>query len=294
MNDGSPTIWWHAALLDSTTLWCAAISLACAAAIVFLFAILRRLHHATPPTPGDSRPRGSALALNETGTVTMELALIAPFVMFLCLVLAQTTFLMSGNLFVHYAAFAATRSAIVQIPRDTPAEPANQFLEYDGDKWADIRAAAVFAVAPVSGESTQGTINADAVVTAFSTHYQNAGQPIPRWLESLVAARIRYADLNTDIRFRRTVELGDGSIRFDDPVTFGGYIACGPREVITIRVSHYFHLGVPVIWKIFADDDADGSERFTRIEAQYSLINEGVSEDMPPLPPDNQRRRNTL
>ena len=52
------------------------------------------------------------------GTATIEFALVMPIMLFLILLLAQTTFVMAGNLFVHYAAFAATRSAIVYIPAD--------------------------------------------------------------------------------------------------------------------------------------------------------------------------------
>ena len=56
--------------------------------------------------------------LDDRGTVTIELVLVIPVVLFFSLLLVQVMLLMTANHFVHYAAYAAVRSAIVQIPVD--------------------------------------------------------------------------------------------------------------------------------------------------------------------------------
>lgn len=271
--NGSSTTWLPDALMSPVTLWCAIAAAGCIAGIAVLLVMLRRLH-----------PSRNASA--DAGTATLEFALIIPFLLFLILILAQTTFLMSGNLFVHYAAFAATRSAIVQIPRP----PENIIIPVNGNaKYDAIRAAAVFAVAPVAGQRAQGDTDVDTLVDTLSSHYENNGQPVPRWLTVLVAGRLRYADYNTAVRILRT-EVEDNTVYFDDIAETGALF--GPREVVTVRISHNFNLGVPVIWPIFADDDATGDARFTTIEAQYSMINEGVSDQLPPQPTGNRQRMN--
>ena len=57
-------------------------------------------------------PRLCRALAAEGGTATLEFCMVIPIVLFLILLLVQSTLLMVGNQFVHYAAFAATRSAV--------------------------------------------------------------------------------------------------------------------------------------------------------------------------------------
>ena len=101
----------------------------------------------------DPTGRGLRVRFNNNGTATMEFVLVFPILLFFSLLLAQTTLLAGANAFIHYAAFAATRSAIVQIPTGyAPDESPNVIINADGHTKHDIiRRAAVFALVPVSG-----------------------------------------------------------------------------------------------------------------------------------------------
>ncbi len=225
------------------------------------------------------------LVCADEGTATVEFALVFPIALFLCLVLLQTTLLMVGNMFVHYAAFAATRAAIAQIPRNltVDGEPVNVIVAGEGaEKFDTIRQAAVLAVMPVSGRSHNGSVAADAFVSGLEEHYAGLNQETPKWVHTLAADRLRYAAANTQVTLLRT--KGDA-----DAVSFvslnGGLSEFGPREAVTVRVEHRFFLSVPYVSAIFADGESDEQGgRFTLIAAQYTLTNEGIPVELPPEP----------
>ena len=83
---------------------------------------------------------------------------------------------MVGNVFVHYAAFSATRAAIVQIPQDAgPLEPRNTVtVQEDSRKLYAIGAAAAYALVPVSGPLEQPEGSADAFVRGLESVFSSS------------------------------------------------------------------------------------------------------------------------
>src|SRR5690606_37869617 len=109
------------ALTSSTMLAAWAIAGGCVVGLFLVGRILRNLH----PRRGADTLTASNPQRFQAGTATMEFALVFPIFLFFILTLVQTSLLMVGNLYVHYAAFASVRSAIVQVPRNPVVDPYN-------------------------------------------------------------------------------------------------------------------------------------------------------------------------
>lgn len=226
----------------------------------------------------------------ERGTATIEFALVFPILLVLILLLAQVTLLMVGNLYVHYAAFAATRAAIVQIPRETANEPINMIWPSEPglDKYQAIHRAAIFALVPVSGRVSDGNgsagdVSPAAYVDALRDHFDQGQGDRPAWVDTLAEDKVRYAASNTDITL----------LVYDENDQDGGFEALqgvhtfGPRDPVTVRVEHRFNLAVPYVRFFFADgryDTDDGEGAYAIIEAQTTLTNQGVPPEMPEPP----------
>lgn len=235
--------------------------------------------------------RGRALARG-SGTATVEFALVAPVAMFVLLLLCQITMLMVGNIFVNYAASAATRAATLVMADDRRGEGPNEFAAgaRDADsKHQTIHRTAAFALAPISG--VRGTGSGNAVVSdyvaAIGAHYEAYGQPVPQWVETRLAGRLSYALEATEIMLMRTVVDGSTDPPHVDftPLDEGFLHAFDAREPITVRITHEYHLGVPYINRLLArvasDDD---SEPTWTIRARSTLTNMGIRPDLPPAP----------
>ncbi|MFG0247655.1 MAG: TadE family protein, partial [Phycisphaeraceae bacterium JB051] len=134
---------------------------------------------------------------SESGSATLEFVLIIPMLLFCTLTLAQTTLVMGGNIFVHYSAFAATRSAITTIPLNYTdlGEPRNYLVLPDGPKAQRVRQAAVFALLPVAGRlSDSSTSESQLLVEGFKSYYRDLDQEPPVWIDNFLAARLAYAN----------------------------------------------------------------------------------------------------
>lgn len=239
----------------------------------------------------DVRPvRCTDLICDAKGTATLEFVLVFPFVLFLALLLIQTTLLMVGNLFVHYAAFAAARTAIVQIPQDYLDfhEPPNTIVHVAGQpKYDLIHQAAAYALMPVSGRLGIASAPGEAYADALHRYYADQGHATSAWVDELAADRLRYAfhPVNTNIVVAYTKQSNEGLIWTDlrpaEMYTFG------PKDSITIRVEHRFNLSVPYVRAVFTDGShriSGGTGMYSRISAQYTLTNKGISEQLPPRP----------
>jgi len=217
--------------------------------------------------------------------------MVFPIVLFLVLILVQSTLLMVGNQFVHYAAFAATRSAIVYIPVDDSydgGEPANTIIPDERSrKFEVIRHAAYYAVMPVCGklDESREDMPADQFVDGLNEHFAGYGRDAPRWVETLAAARLRYAAENTEVQILYSDILNDDLDLVDVAAQGRGY-NFGPRETITVRVEHKLNLSVPYVRAIFADGEhADGQGKYALVAAHYTLTNEGIDPSLPDPPP---------
>lgn len=219
---------------------------------------------------------------SEQGSATLEFVLIIPMLLFCTLTLAQTTLVMGGNVFVHYAAFAATRSAITTVPMNytQTGEPRNYLLIPDGQKVERIRQAAVFALLPVAGKISDSTTSESTIlVEGFKSYYRELNQEPPVWIDSFLAQRLAYANSHTGITFSRVVTESENDLLWL-PMENGVH-QFGSREPITVQVEHQLNLAVPYVWPLFADNS---SARHTLVKALYTLNNEGVDIELPPSP----------
>lgn len=219
---------------------------------------------------------------DEQGSATLEFVLIIPMLLFCTLTLAQTTLVMGGNIFVHYAAFAATRSAITTLPMDfaTTGESRNILVLPDGQKTEHIRQAAVFALLPVAGKmEDSANSNAAALVEGFKSYYRALNQSPPKWIDGFLAQRLAYANAHTSIQFSRVVTESENDLLWQ-PLEAGIH-QFGPREPVTVQVEHQLNLAVPYVWPIFADSKV---ARHTLVKAFYTLNNEGIDTELPPTP----------
>jgi hypothetical protein len=269
--------WWPQALSDASVLGYAGIAIGCVVALGLAVWRWRAAQQFSGPLVGDDGQAGSA---------TVEFTLVFPIVMFLVLLLVQTTWAMVGNLYVHYAAFNATRSAIVYIPWHAPnvGEPHNTIRIGGGKKHDTIKRAAAFSLIPVAGDSESAEVDDQAVVDGLKAYYQKSGPDTPGWVASQAAGRVRYAMQHTEIELMRTNTNGQRATF--DPID-DGRAEFGSREPITIQVKHDLNLAVPYVSVIFADgqhNTADGETGYSSITARYTLTNEGVSDALPEKP----------
>jgi hypothetical protein len=207
--------------------------------------------------------------------------------------MAQATVVLGANLHVHYAAFAAARCAIVQVPADYSAidnEGPNVVVNSaSGYKLELIREAAVYALAPVSGNggsadsqvNSYDTVNGASYVAALTKFYQSYNQSTPTWVANVIAGRVRYADANT------TVILLDGTALpptplMDNPHTYG------PVDPVAVQVTHKLNLALPLgIARLFEGPNGghEGNWTYCTLTAHSMLTNQGVPTALPPAPP---------
>ena len=260
----SPWAWGYAAI--------ALVCLACSA--VAAHAVIRL---------GRTRRYRLRMLSDVDGTATVEFVLVTPILLFMVLTLVQTMLVMTGNIYVHYAAFAATRSALVQIPvNDQPRDgeqPNFIMASPDSLKYNAIRRAAVFALVPVSGRLDVSGQNDEQFVQGLASYYGAYDRNRPNWIDQLAARRLSYADANTE------VTLLDTSLDEDNNVIFSPQqdLTLGPKDPVTTRVEHRLHLSIPYAKAIFANDD-NPDLAYTLIGAQYTLTNEGIADHLPDPP----------
>ncbi|MEM1445724.1 MAG: TadE family protein [Planctomycetota bacterium] len=238
----------------------------------------------------------------DEGTATIEFALVFPVLLVMILALIQTTFAFTGVLFVNYAAFAAARTAIVEVPRDLGApEGVNEVVGVNSQKRENIRSAAAFALMPVSGPGNgAGLGSGDTVGDAVDAIYTAEGLDAPRWSQSLVDRRLAYALEHTDVELRALGEvppqpdvffeqsIGIAGTEFGYVVspnaTSGARFRYGPRDPIQVVVRHRFHLSVPFVGRLFGNGthSVDGAATPYRvIESDFMLTNEGIWRALP-------------
>ena len=233
---------------------------------------------------------------DQRGTATLEFTMLLPLVLFFGLLLAQVMWLGGGNLMVHYAAQAATRSAIVQIPQEYPDSEANQYTHGDS-KYQRIKLSAIMAVMPVSGPASAGApfgggsnVNPQQIAEGIRRHYTAHGMEVPPWVDNYVAHHVAYAAANTDVVVHKVRVNADQTVDFL-PIT-SGPVRFDPKEPIGVFVYHNLYLPIPFVRRIFADEGAKGHDAlygtqeglFTRVQAHFILTNEGMVDRRPEEP----------
>lgn len=234
---------------------------------------------------------------DERGTVMIEFALLLPVAMFLVLLLVQVTLLMVGRAFVHYSAQAAVRSATVQVPRDLgdmPGQQPNWIHTGRGDaKFDAIHAAAAQAIIPVSGRIAGTGDDAESYAGAMADYFQRSGRDVPRWVDTLLAERHRYAMQHTEVDLLRVEQSPGGTIAYR-ALGRGMAHAYAPREPVAVRVTHRLVLPVPYVKMMFADGsigEGATASHYTTVVARSTLNNKGDRRDLPPAPSLPRRER---
>jgi len=192
--------------------------------------------------------------------------------------IVQVSQVMIGTVMVHYAAYAAARSAIVWVPASvSPEETENRisFVEPirsqeefgclgvtyrvspEGQKYAKIKQAAVLACLPLAPSRDSGFALSPAdrdTAAALETVYRgldaesNANARIPTRLTNKLA----YSSANTDVQIEFTHYLGPGDTLHDPPLGIRYYVPpysdeyylneMGWRDQIAVTVTHYMAL----------------------------------------------------
>lgn len=177
------------------------------------------------------------------GVQSLSFVLTLPLFIVIMLFIVQMSQLMIGIMVVHYAAFTATRSAVVWLPAHIPVEeePENRmrivtFREVDGRifvvpeddsrKYSQVRTAAVLGLAPicpsrnlgvnagsVTRDSLLATQSAQRMYRAMAPSSASNGRINPR-----IANKIAYADLNTTVILSwRDARNGGGRETYNSP-----------------------------------------------------------------------------
>ncbi len=226
----------------------------------------------------------------QSGAAVLEFAMALPIALVLVLIMTQSSLLMGGNLCVHYAAYCAARSAIVQIPRDLSlSEPPNVVTDLAGSsKRNKIKLAAVWAVMPVSSSSKQFPPGNGSITDDLKSFFKDSGvdeNDMPGWLSSGKLGRMmNYAEKHTQIELMQRVDMGQ-----DEPPeyhTLSYPYIYGEHEEVRVVVRHKFYLAVPYADRLFYQlgeakgygvDLGDGYYGLI-IDAATSLTNEGTQD----------------
>lgn len=222
----------------------------------------------------------------DSGTASVEFALLMPILLFIVLVMAQSMMLLAGNIFVHYASFAAARSAIVQIPAVYPDADANV---YEGQKVTAVFRAAALALVPVAGRGGSGDAHlASEMVNGLQAFFSGYGNPPPPWVQGMLRDKVLYATDpgNTEITVFRTLGGRDSDVDYQETTRFE------PRDAVTVRVDHRLALTVPWARHLFADNSRIGARpsegtpgaTWVIFRARATLTNDGILDRLPPRP----------
>lgn len=222
---------------------------------------------------------------NQDGQVILEFAMVLPIALMLALVMTQSSLLMGGNLCVHYAAYCAARSAIVQVPANATAfEPPNIVIPdlSSSQKQQRVRMAAAWAVFPVSCGHKDYPADAlfsplaDSLADGLEKFFKAySGAPKPSWVnKEKFARKLTYAWNKT------TVDLAP-------PADGVRYVE---HEDLHLTVTHDLYLAVPYAnWFFTAMDSRNGGpldfgtgQYMMRIKATCALTNEGGQDFVEP------------
>ncbi|MEM6392421.1 MAG: hypothetical protein AAF797_06580 [Planctomycetota bacterium] len=230
---------------------------------------------------------------NENGTATLETVMVLPVLTGIILLVIQLMLLMVGNLFVHYAAHAATRAAIVQVPRDLTLNGGTErnliYPEPGSEKFEAIHLAAATALVPVAGKDGGTSAEAGAFVDGLYDYYELSGQEPPVWLDTLAGQRLDYALRHTTCHILYAVNEQQGIYERVDPAIGHQY---APYEPIGVEVEHRLNITIPYMGLFFADGTHNtdtGETPYTDVSASSVMPVQGLPTELPPPPPMPRR-----
>jgi hypothetical protein len=254
--------WLGPALRDPMTIRHGAVALGSLAALYVLAGMMWRM--------GRARKRSGPA----DGTAAIEFVLLFPIALCVALVMMQSMLLVTGNIVVHYAGYAAARAAIVHVPeRDVYEEPRNVVADPDySGKWLRIRLAAVEALKGVSagargdwGPVPDDAGDGQAMEEGYDRFYALYDRPTPRWVRTMLANKWDYALAHTEVTLI-------------EPAVGGVY---GDHEDLTVTVRHQLYLSVPYAKRLFGRELYGGSGHYAaEATATYTLTNQGVEDQI--------------
>jgi hypothetical protein len=274
--------WWLAALTGSLSIRLIVVGIA---ALLLCGLAWRALHRSRPETDrqGFTLKEVRQRLRDDRGVATVEFVMVFPVALLTVLVLLQTTLMMAGNLFVHYAAFAATRTAIVVAPTGDRGG-GGVLIQDQGNAFARVERSAAVAMAPVSGKIDAGA-EGSQFASGLSQYFEAYGQTPPNWVDNLAGQRLNYA-----LRHTRTTVFDTRFVEGDlelSALNEGQGITLGPKDPVTIGVGHRLHLSIPYASALFADGShatAGGNTAYANITATATLTLEGYDRNLPPRP----------
>lgn len=283
----------HLTIIGGVTLMAALV------ALLILLGVVRRLALKT-------RPRG------DSGTATIEMALVFPILLAVVLIMIQSMLVVSGNLAVHLAAYAAARSAIVWIPEysdleewnvvaDDPTSPIDPSTK--SAKLLHVRQAAVLTLTPVSagkpgaGGAGNALVDSQTVIAGIERYYNQSGQRTPGWVNNMLRAKLQYASEFTEVWL--DAPQGPPAATSEIPVYVFDlqrvftknndgqlYLSGQPGRVfgksedIRVHVRHRLYLSVPYACRLFGEALPNGVDYAASVQAAYSLTNQGTVDQM--------------
>lgn len=283
--------WWSSAVSSDLGLRCAVVA---GVGALVLAAALRALWHMSRQVPARGPWLGrlkdnfrGGLRGGESGTATVEFTLVFVPALAVCLVLLQTVLAFSGNLFVHYAAYTATRVAIVEAPTGAPGGGGTIRDNPDDPTYRKAKRAAAFALAPVSGKLNGGSGEPAGFVAGLNDYFDAYGQDAPDWVANVAGQRLAYALRHTTLDLYRTRLTADGVQLIKLTDTTGDRLDLGPKDPVTVGVNHRLHLSIPYAAAVYADgqqDTAGGRTSYTNVTATCTMTLEGYDRNLPPEP----------
>ena len=251
--------------LPSGFWWCLVGFVACGAlGLLALWFLLRRFRVA----------RALSLHHDRQGTTIVEFPFALIVLVLMSLLTWQLGFLVSAYILVDYAAFAAARVAIVQIPPHvSDEEPAHVVRDIsmgssESDKGDEIQEAAAFVCYPMSdawtyddgGESQNPILQNVRMLPGAETFIDSLNVTV-------FAKRFAYARQNTSARL--VVEGKDAGAH-----SFAG------GSLVTVEVTHDYSLRIAIAARVFAAR-REAWGYVTPVKGRATLLYEGFGELVP-------------
>ena len=289
--------WWWSTLTSGPAMWLLGFAVLFLALLLYLGYRLRAVSAMTRRVPVRQR------LSDDSGVAMIEFVLVTPILLIVTLLLIQTMLVFTGLFYVQYAAFAAVRTAIVQIP-SVSTEPSNELVSsQSSDKFQAIQSAAVLAVLPVSGRESGSSVASSELISGIGEVFSAQGRSQPNWVGEMLGERLNYATNHTEVTVERVSGEDESESVVFSPVS--GYATFSPKEAIAVRVRHEFALSIPLASRVFSAVGESGSYspasrnsdspgppgQWTLIESRAILTNEGIDRRLPEAPDVPRRRR---
>jgi hypothetical protein len=287
----------HLAELDAFALKCIGlIAGGLVVLFVVVFALLRMRSTAV------EAPKATNFLHDQNAAVAMAFALLLPIAIVIIFTIIQAALMFNANMVVNYAAYAATRTAIVWVPKPLGEEGQNLIMNPDYPDGEDsvklqfIRRAAVLALIPISSklpaspsESSPNGLPADEVLNQTRQALGRGDAPSPGWLRR-VQDQYAYADYYSVTTLEQPGHWRDGNPHNDCPYgrrrTTGSWIFdqwsgwseetepfCpyferrwdyAPTEALEITVDYQYELTIPYAKRVLGQlfTRTDGSRGY--------------------------------